>query len=89
MSLCSSTYGVTKVELELYSVLQTKNVRPYILLIPLLRAFSTQSPLIPRFRETYLLKARIEVNTKPNDILCLMAHGDASFWPSTVTDIFL
>ena len=29
------------------------------------------------------------VNTKPNDILCLMAHGDASFWPSAVTDIFL
>lgn len=28
-------------------------------------------------------------NTKPDNILCLMAHGDASFWPSAVTDIFL
>ena len=57
--------------------------------VPSERAFSIQSALMPRFRNTNRLKVRNKVNTKLNDLLIFMALGDASFWPSTVMNIFL
>ena len=45
--------------------------------------------LLLRVRNTNRLKVRNKVNTKLNDLLCSIALRDASFWPSTVMDIFL
>jgi hypothetical protein len=52
-------------------------------------SLSTKSPLVPPFGNTNRVKVRNEVNTELNGLLCPVSLGDASFWPSTLVNIFL